>query len=51
MKDNDQEIAAINKQMNKEKKNVEYSQAHDFEKCNEIECDCDCKYCQNGHWE
>ena len=38
-------------EMNKEKKNVEYPQDHDFEKCNSIECDCDCKYCQNMHWE
>ena len=37
--------------MNNERKNVEYPQDHDFEKCNEIECDCDCKYCQNMHWE
>ena len=38
-------------EMNNERKNVEYPQDHDFEKCNEIECDCDCKYCQNMHWE
>ena len=34
-----------------EKKNTVYPPDHDFEKCNGIECDCDCKYCQNVHWE
>ena len=38
-------------EMRNERKNVEYPQDHDFEKCNGIECDCDCRYCQKMHWE